>query len=93
MLNRPVTSIRGQEARHDEVLDRVDAEHLQGVELLAHLARTEVGGDRRAGHARDHDRGDQRPQFADHDDHEELSQTVKGTDQDEEVGRLEPGAA
>ena len=42
-----------QEARHDEVLDRVDAEHLQRVELLAHLARAEVGGDRRARHAGD----------------------------------------
>ena len=42
-----------EEARHDEVLDRVDAEHLQRVELLAHLARAEVGGDRGAGHAGD----------------------------------------
>ena len=40
-----------EEARHDEVLDRVDAEHLQRVELLADLARAEVGGDRRAGDA------------------------------------------
>jgi len=35
-----------QEARHDEILDRVDAEHLECVELLADLARPEVGGDR-----------------------------------------------
>ena len=40
-----------QEARDDEVLDRVDAEHLQRVELLADLAGAEVGGDRRAGDA------------------------------------------
>ena len=45
-----------EKARHDEVLDRVDAEHLQRVELLAHLARAEVGGDRGAGDAGDDDR-------------------------------------
>ena len=49
-----------QEARHDQVLDRVDAEHLQGVELLADLAGAEVGGDRGAGDAGDDDRGDER---------------------------------
>ena len=41
-----------QEARHDEVLDRVDAEHLERVELLADLARAEIGRDRRAADAR-----------------------------------------
>ncbi len=49
-----------QEARHDQVLDRVDAEHLQRVELLADLAGAEVGGDRGAGDAGDDDGGDER---------------------------------
>src|SRR3712207_6921553 len=35
---------QGQEARDDEVLDRVDAEHLERVELLADLA----GADRKS---------------------------------------------
>ena len=37
-----------EEAGHHQVLDRVHAQHLQRVELLADLARAEVGGDRRA---------------------------------------------
>jgi hypothetical protein len=41
-----------EEAWDDELLDRIDAEHLQRVELLADLAGAEVGGDRRAGDAR-----------------------------------------
>ena len=56
MSNRPGDEHQREEARDDEVLDRVDAEHLQRVELLADLARAEVGGDRRAGHAGEHDR-------------------------------------
>ena len=52
MSSRPVIDHQRQEARHDQVLDRVDAEHLQGVELLADLAGAEVGGDRGAGDAR-----------------------------------------
>ena len=54
-----------EEARDDEVLDGVDAEHLQRVELLADLAGAEVGGDRGAGDAGDDDRADERRELAD----------------------------
>src|SRR3954452_1124032 len=37
-------------------LDRVDAQHLKRVELLADLARTQIGGDGRAGHPGQDDR-------------------------------------
>ena len=82
-----------EEARHDEVLDRVDAEHLQRVELLAHLARAEVGGDRRARHAGEHDRGDQRADFADRREHEEPAEAVERAEEREEVRRLQPRRA
>ena len=70
-----------QKARHDEVLDGVHAEHLQRVELLAHLARAQIGGDRRAGHTGDHDRGDERADFAYDVDHEEAAEAVQRADQ------------
>ena len=34
--------------RRDEPLDDVEAHHLHGVDLLADLARTEIGADRRS---------------------------------------------
>src|SRR5215211_4279699 len=46
------------EARHDQVLDRVDAQHLQRVQLLADLAGAQVGGDGRAADAGQDDGGD-----------------------------------
>ena len=82
-----------QEARHDEVLDRVDAEHLERVELLADLARAEVGGDRRAADAGEDDRGHERGELADRGEHEEAAEAVDRAEQDEEVARLEPRRA
>ena len=81
-----------QEARHDQVLDRVDAEHLEGVELLADLAGAEVGGDRGPGHAGDHDRRDQRRDPADRDHDEEAAEPVEGAEQREDPGRLQTRA-
>ena len=81
----------GQEARHDEVLDRIDAEHLQRVELLADLARTEVGRDRRAGHAGQHDRRHEGRELADRGEDEEAAQAVQRAEEDEEVRRLQSG--
>ena len=78
-----------QEARDDEVLDRVDAEHLQRVELLADLARAEVGGDRGAGHAGHHDRRHERRELADRREHEEAAQAIQRAEQHEEVRRLQ----
>ena len=80
-----------EEARDDEVLDRVDAEHLQRVELLADLARAEVGRDRRAGDAGDDDRADHGRELADHREHEEAAHAVERAEQRQEVRRLQPG--
>ncbi len=76
MSNRPGHEHQRQEARDDEVLDRVDAEDLQRVELLADLAGAEVGGDRRAGHAGEDDRVHGRRELADRREHEEAAEAV-----------------
>ncbi len=55
-VEQPGDQHQREEARHDQVLDRVDAEDLESVELLADLAGAEVGGDRGPG-----DAGDDRP--------------------------------
>src|SRR3954465_6923499 len=47
----------GQHAGHHEPLDRVDAEHHHGVQLLTDLAGAEVGGDGRPTGAGDEQRG------------------------------------
>ena len=86
-VEQPGHEHQREEARHDEVLDRVDAEHLQRVELLADLARAEVGGDRGAGHAGQHDRGHERRELADRGEHEEAAEAVERAEQDEEVAR------
>jgi hypothetical protein len=65
-----------QEPGHHEALDRVDAEHHQGVELLADLAGAEVRGHRRARDPGHHDRAYQRCEFPHHDDHEQATETV-----------------
>ena len=54
----------GDHAGEDEVADRVDPEHREGVELLADLARAELGGDRRAERPRDDRRRQHRPELA-----------------------------
>ena len=50
----------GQHTRYDESLDRIDAQHLHRVDLLADGARAEVGGDGGSGGTRDEQRGNQR---------------------------------
>jgi hypothetical protein len=82
-----------QEARDDQVLDRVDAEHLQRVELLADLARPQVGGDRRARDAREDDRGHERRELSNRREDEEAAQAVDRAEQHEEVARLESRSA
>ena len=48
------------------------AHDLQRVDLLAHLHRAELGGDRRAGAAGDHDRCEQHRHFAQDEDADEI---------------------
>ena len=93
MSSRPGDQHQGQEARHDQVLDRVDAQDLQGVELLADLSGPEVGGDRRPGDPGDHDRGHERGELADRGQDEEAPEAVKGPEQGQEVGRLKARGA
>src|SRR5205085_3134544 len=78
-----------QEARHHEVLDRVDAEHRGGVGLLADLARAEVGGDGRAGNAGEDDRGHERRELAHAREDEEAAEAIERPEQDQEVARLQ----
>ena len=92
-VEQPRHDHQRQEARHDEVLDRVHAEHLERVELLADLAGAEVGRDRRAADAGEDDRRDERRELADRGEHEEAAEPVDGAEQDQEVARLEPRRA
>ena len=91
-VEQPGDEHQREEARDDEVLDRVDAEHLQRVELLADLAGAEVGGDRGAGDAGEHDRRHERRELADRREHEEAAEAVERAEQDEEVRRLQARA-
>ena len=61
----------GQEPRHDQVVDRVGAHALQGVDLLGDAHRAQLGGHRAADAAGQHRRRQHRPQLADqrHVDH------------------------
>ena len=67
-----VSSSADQQGRHhprrDQPLHRVDAHHPERVDLLAHVAGAEVGGDRRAHRTGDHQRGHQRRALAEHAD-------------------------
>ncbi len=91
MSNSPVSDHQREKPRHDEVLDRVDAEHLQRVQFLADLARAEVGCDRGARDAGQHDRRHEGSELADRCEHEEAAEAVERTEQDQEVGGLEAG--
>src|SRR5918995_347545 len=82
-----------QEARHHEVLNRVHAEHLEGVQLLADLARPEVGGDGGAADAGEDDRRHERGELADRREHEEAAEPIDGAEQNEEVAGLEARSA
>ena len=82
-----------EEARNDEVLDGIDAEHLQRVELLANLAGTQISGDRCAGDAREHDRVHERRELAYRREHEEATETIQRTEQRQEVRRLQTRSA
>src|SRR4051812_31486624 len=82
-----------EEPRDDQVLDRVDAEHLKRVELLADLARAEVRGDRRAADAGKDDRRGDRPELPHRAEHEEAAQPVDRAEDHEEVAGLEAGRA
>ena len=91
-VEQPGDQHQGQEARHDEVLDRVDAEDLKRVELLADLACAEVGGDRRPGDAGDDDRGHERRELADRGEDEEAAEAVEGAEQVRKLAACSPGA-
>ncbi len=90
-VEQPGDEHQREEPRDDEVLDGVDAEDLQRVELLADLARAEVGGDRGARDAREHDRGDDRADLADRGEHEDPAEAVQRPEDRQEVRGLQAG--
>src|SRR5436305_9271587 len=92
-LDEPGHDHQREEAGGDEVLDGVDTQRVERVELLADLARAEVGGDRGAGHARNDDRGDVRGELPDRRENEEPAEAVDRAEQDEEVAGLQSGGA
>ena len=92
-VQKPRDQHQGEEAGHDQVLDRVDAQDLQGVELLADLSGPQIGGDRGPRHPGDHDRGHEGGELADRGQDEEAPEPVKGPEQGGEVGRLKPRGA
>src|SRR5580693_235467 len=66
-----------QHPGQDQHLDRIESHGAQGVDLLAHFHRTELGGVGAAGAARHHDRHQQHADFAQHQhaqhvDHEDI---------------------
>src|SRR4051794_24729283 len=83
----------GEEPWDDEVLDRVDAQRLGGVQLLADLAGAEVGRDGGARHAGEDDRGDERRELTDRGEDEEAAQAVDRAEEDEEVAGLKTRGA
>ena len=92
MSNKPVTSINARKRGHDEVLDRVHTQHLQRVELLAHLARAEVGRDRSAGDAGDYYRRDGRADLSHRAEHEDRAESIQRTEDGQEVAACRPRA-
>jgi len=62
---------RGDEAGHHQVVDGQDARHAQGVDLLGHLHRADLGGDAGADPGRQHHPGQGRREVGD-DQGEEL---------------------
>ena len=84
-VQQPRDQHQRQEARDDQVLDRVDAEHLECVELLADLSGTEVSGDRRAGDAGDDHGGDGGRELADRGKDEKPAEAVEGAEEERKL--------
>ena len=71
---------RGLHPRHDQALDRRDAEHLHRVDLLADAARAEVGADRAAARAGDDQRGHDRARLLHNGQHARRAVELLGAD-------------
>src|SRR5579883_88371 len=56
----------GDDTRHDEVFVGIGRKGREGVDLVGDAHRADLGRDRRTDAARDHERGDHRPEFARH---------------------------
>ena len=91
MSNSPVTIISARNLGTTRFLIGSTPITTSGVEFVADLAGAEIGGDRRAGHARDDDRVDERRELPDRGEHEEPAKTIQRPEQHEEVRRLQPG--
>ena len=59
---------------------RVKRHHLQSVDLFAHLHRADLGGDRRSGPARNHDRSHEHAEFAQTQDANQADRVIGGAE-------------
>ena len=78
---------RDQPREHQHA-DRVEADHGQRIDLLAHLHRADFGGDGAARTAGDHDRRHQHAEFAQHEDADEVDDEDVGAEIGQLVGAL-----
>ena len=76
------------EARKDQHADRIEPDHGQRIDLLAHLHRADLGGDRAARAAGDHDRGQQHAHLAQHQDADQVDDENLGAEIAKLVGAL-----
>ena len=74
------TNGRGDDPGHHQPVDRVDAEHLHRVDLLADGAGAEVGADGRRAGAGDHQHRDQRAELGDRADRRARAGEVGGAE-------------
>ena len=91
MSSKPVIRISARNHGDDQVLDRVDAEDLECVELLADFSGTEVGGDRAARCPEHDDGGDERGELSNRGEDEEATKPVKRAEQLQKATGLEAG--
>src|SRR5690606_38238930 len=76
------------QARKDQHADRVQADYLQRIDLLAHLHRADLSGNGTAGPAGNHDRGQKHAQFPQDQDADEIDDEYVGTEIPKLIGPL-----
>src|SRR5690606_16294528 len=76
------------QARKDQHADRVQADYLQRIDLLAHLHRADLSGNGTAGPAGNHDRGQKHAQFPQEQDADEIDDEYVGTEIPKLIGPL-----
>ena len=77
---------QGEEPREDQGVERIDAQHLHGVDLLVHLHRADLGGEGRGRAAGQQQGGDQHVELAQHRDADQLDGEHLGPELAQQVG-------